>query len=101
MGEFRKDLINLLHPDEGFGFPIMNEDIFVNCLDQIRNAGECPSSNPFPHQFSKPAFDHVQPGGARRREVEMKTRVSGEPLFDDRVGAMNVKHFSCPRRPEF
>jgi len=90
MADFRKDLVDLFHPDEGFRFLIMNLDIFANRPDQFRNAGECPPANPFPCQFSEPSFDHVQPGRTRRREMEMKTRVFGQPLFDDRVGMRSV-----------
>ena len=86
MGDFREDLIDLFHPDERFRFPVVNTDIFVHRFDQIRHALECPPSNAFPGQFGEPAFDHVQPGRTRRREVQMETRVCGEPLFDDRVG---------------
>lgn len=86
MGDFGEDLINLLHPDERPGFLIIDPDIFMNRPNQFFNAGEGSSSNPFPRQFSKPAFDHVQPRRTRRREVKMKTRVLGQPVFDDRVG---------------
>ena len=68
----------------------MNLDIFANRPDQFRNAGESPPANPFPRQFSEPSFDHVQPGRTRRREMEMKTRVFGQPLFDDRVGMRSI-----------
>ena len=83
-------MIDLFQPDGGLRFPIMNADIFVNRPDQIRNASECPPSNPFPGQFSEPSFDHVQPGRIHRREVEMKTLVFGQPLFDDRVGMRSI-----------
>jgi hypothetical protein len=88
--DFSEDLIDLLHPDERFRFLIMNLDIFANRPDQFPNAGESPPANPFPRQFSEPSFDHVQPGRTRRREMEMKTRVFGQPLFDDRVGMRSI-----------
>ena len=90
MADFSEDLINLLHPDKGFRLLIMESNIFFDRFDQIRDAGECPSSDPFPGQFSKPAFDHVQPRRTRRREMEMKTRVFSQPLFDDRVGMRSI-----------
>jgi len=86
MADFRENVINLLHPDEGLRFPIIYADIFVNRPDQFRNACECPPTNPFPGQLGEPAFDHVQPGRTRRRKMEMKTRMLGQPLFYDRVG---------------
>jgi hypothetical protein len=90
MGDFRKNLINLLHPDEGLRFPIMNTDIFLDRPDQIRCARECAPANPFPGQFGKPPFDHVQPGRTRRDEVEMKPRVLGQPLCDDRMSVRPI-----------
>jgi hypothetical protein len=90
MTDFSEDLINLLHPDKGFRLPIMESNIFFDRLDQIGDAGEGSPSNPFPGQFSEPSFDHVQPGRTRRREVEMETRVFGQPLFDDRVGMRSI-----------
>lgn len=63
----------------------MNTDIFFDRPDQVCCARECAPANPFPGQFGKPSFDHVQPGRTRRCEVEMKTRMLGQPLFDDRM----------------
>ena len=90
MTDFSEDLINLLHPDKGFRFPIMESNVFFDRFDQIRDAAKCPPANPFPGQFSEPSFDHVQPRRTRRREVEMKTRVSEQPRFDDRVGVRSI-----------
>ncbi len=72
MGEFFKDLINFLGPDEWFGLPIVNPNEIFYAHHKLRNASKHPAADFFAGQFGEPSFDQVQPRGARRREVEVK-----------------------------
>ena len=47
----------------------------------------------FALEFDKPSFDEVQPGRARRREVQMEPRALGEPALNQRglMGAVVVE----------
>jgi len=81
MVDFSKDMIHLLHPDERLRFTIVDSYAFAIRINQLSDAGERPSSDPFSSQFCKPAFNHIHLRRIGRREEELETRVIGQPLF--------------------
>ena len=72
-------------PDERSGTVVVLPDVVVDGADQLRNATESPAPDPLPGDFGEPSLNHVQPGSAGRREVQVVTRVRRKPLSDLRV----------------
>jgi glucan biosynthesis protein C len=50
-------------------------------MDQLRHTSEAPKPHPFFRQFPEPALHQIQPGRARRREVQHEPLVLFQPCF--------------------
>src|SRR6266404_6022799 len=53
--------------------------ILLNCFLQAGDAGERPTPNPFLGDLRKPALDLIDPRAAGRSEVQLVSRMTGEP----------------------
>jgi hypothetical protein len=71
-----------LGPDERSGALVVALDEVLDRRDQFGNVVLDPAANLLLGQDREPDRDHVQPGRARRREVEMDPRVTSQPRFD-------------------
>lgn len=81
-----------LGPHEGFGVGVALLD---PCCDVGFEFGDATVGRPAEFargEFTKPAFDEVEPGDAGRRERHVETRVLQEPLCDGRrcVGGVAI-----------
>jgi hypothetical protein len=85
MLDFGQDRVCILVPDENFGVVILMAQKVFNGGNEIRNAFEDSTSNPALRQFSEPSFDHIQPGSARGREMEVHAGVSFKPTLRSRT----------------
>ena len=90
MLQFFENLIGLFGPDKGLRLLVVDSNEFLNCSNQVRDTLEDSAPYPFPSQFRKPALDQVQPGGTRRREMQVKARMFPEPFFHPRMGMGSV-----------
>lgn len=57
-------------------------EVFLQRGDQVRDAVKDPAAQALHRQVAKETLDHIQPGGAGRGEVQMKTRMFLQPGFD-------------------
>ena len=69
-------------PDKGGRILIIVSQVGGDGFDQLRQAAKDTLAQTFGGQVSKEALDHVEPGGAGGREVQMKTRALRQPRFD-------------------
>jgi len=81
MLDFGQDRVCILVPSENFGVIIMVAQEVFNGGNEIGHAFEHAASNPALRQLAKPPLDHIQPRGARGREMEMHAGVALEPAL--------------------
>ena len=79
---FFEDHGSRLGPDERFRRDVVAVQVFDNRIFEIGNAGEDTAPNALAGDFSEEPFDKVEPGGARRREVQLEARMFAEPRLD-------------------
>jgi hypothetical protein len=79
-------------PGEWPGVGVVERDIGVDRGHEVRHVPEDATPDALGGQLAEPALDQVEPGRARRGEVEMEARVSGrgEPHHDVCVGVRPV-----------
>lgn len=63
----------------------MQSDVFLDGIDQFRDAMEDAPAQSFGGEVAKEPLDHVQPRGRGRGEMHMNARVLGQPLLYLRV----------------
>src|ERR1700737_1812257 len=66
-------------PGEGVGGLVVALDEGIDVFPELRNTGEAGALEGLPAEDREPAFDLVEPGGVRRREMEMNVLVAGAP----------------------
>jgi len=76
------DLIGCLCPHEGGGILIPVADIGLDVSDQRSHGVERAAADGLAREDAEPGLDHVEPGGAGRREVEVDAGMSLEPRLD-------------------
>ena len=82
---------------------IVDLDVTLDRLDQLLDAFEDASANPFSSDFAKPPLDQIHPGGTGGNEMQVKSFMSADPRlhFGMLVGAVvvddPVKVDSCRR----
>src|SRR5260370_28873829 len=76
------DLMGGFGPAEGFGIFVPVGQEAGDGLLQARGAVEAAAANSLRGDQAEPALDQVEPRGAGRGEVQMESRVRGQPLFD-------------------
>src|ERR1041384_8219303 len=86
----------LATPLKGLRILVVGADIVADRLFKISDRPKCSSSNSCSRDFCEPAFDLVQPGGARRRKVDVVSRVLFKPCLHFWVFVFR----SCPGRGE-
>ena len=81
-------------PDERLGVSIGVLDEMVDLPDQVFHASECPPTDGLLGDDIEPYLHLVQPGRIRRREMNLKARMNGQPALDPRMlmGAIVVDH---------
>jgi len=82
---FFKNVGRLGRPDERLGRLIRGLDIAVDRIDQTRNAREHAALQSLAGQVAEESFDHVQPTGAGRREVNVESPMPLEPFENLRM----------------
>ncbi len=85
MADFFQYLVHFLGPCKRFWILIVDLNESFDGSSEFRNASEHTSSNSLASDFSEPAFDQIEPGGAGRGKVQVKARMFLEPPFDVRV----------------
>lgn len=83
--DFFPDVFGFLGPHERFRTGVVVVDLVANRLFQGGDAFEDAVANAVLRQVAEPAFDHDQPGTARRRGVQMKPRMPLRPRQHVRV----------------
>jgi hypothetical protein len=68
-------------PDEWLGVLVVSFDEGIDMLAQLRDGGERSAAQRLSLQDREPDFDLVEPGGPRRRVVEMHIRMTFEPAI--------------------
>ena len=81
----RENGLDRCGPDERLWVFVRFSQVGVDGGDQIVHAMEHAAPNPLCREFAKPSFDERQPGCARRREVQDKARMRGQPRGHIRV----------------
>ena len=71
---------------------VVEFEVVADGVFQFAGAAMDAAAQLFFGKASEPAFDQVEPGGAGRREVQMKARMTQQPALDGRgfVGAVIV-----------
>ena len=85
MSNLGKNRLDRRGPDKRFRVRVRLLEIGVDGGDQIVHAVEHAAPNPLRCEVAKPAFDEIQPRGTRRREVQDKARMRGQPRGHVRV----------------
>ena len=78
---FGEDGISGLGPDEGLGIGVVAVEIVVDRLLELGNAPEDAAPDAFGRDLGEEALDEIEPGRARRREVQLEAPMLGEPLL--------------------
>jgi len=68
-------------PDEWLGVLVVSFDEGIDMLAELRDGSERSAVQRLSLQDREPDFDLVEPGGPRRREVEMHIRMTFEPAI--------------------
>lgn len=71
-------------PLEWHGISVVFVEVVGDGFLKCTNASERSSSNAFVGDLRKEAFDLIDPGGAGRREMNVISRMSGEPTLHAR-----------------
>lgn len=89
-----EDVFGRFGPDEWSGLGIVQDEVVVDRLFQIIDAGVTSPPDAPDGDFGEEAFHQVHPGGAGGREVQPETRMLFEPGHDlgRLVGGVVVKH---------
>lgn len=83
------DHFRSLGPTKRLGeLSIVDLDVSMDLISKFRHVGEDSSIQRSPFELRKPRFDRIQPTGAGRREVQVKTRIVFQP----------AAHRGCPVR---
>ena len=82
VGDAGQDFVGCFRPNEGFGPRVGGFDILADGLFQFARRAVHAPPDLFFGQGGKPAFHQIQPGGAGRREVHVKTGMAG-PASDE------------------
>ena len=90
--DFAEDLLALRLPSVRLRLEVALRQIAHDIIGELAHAGEAPFADDILRQLSEEALDQIEPGRARRREVNMKSRMLCEPLLDTLlfVGAVVV-----------
>jgi hypothetical protein len=72
-------LVNSFRPNKRFGVLFVVLDIILNGFNEITDALETATSNPFTSNLSKPSLHQIQPRRTCRCEVKMEARMAFEP----------------------
>ena len=83
--DFLDDSVDAGSPHEGRRVGVVLDQVVVNGGDQIRHATEDATAEALPRQLAEPAFDEIEPRGARRREMQREAGMRAEPLSDGRM----------------
>ena len=67
-------------PDKRLRVGIVMGQVIVDGRHQLLHTTENTPPETLLRQLAEPALDEVEPGGARRREVQFEARVGGQPL---------------------
>ena len=97
-----ENVCGLRGPDKRRWVIIVAGEVFFQGGDQVRQTMEDSTSQALLAQLPEEAFHHVQPGSARRREVQMKAGVPRQPRFNlrvlvGRIVIQNQMHFALSR----
>lgn len=76
----RDDVCGFLGPDEGRGVLVPVCEVVVDVVNEGLNGVERAAANGLASEDAEPRFDHVQPGGTLRSEMEVDTGVFLQPL---------------------
>src|SRR5262245_51075928 len=79
-----KDLVSGLGPHKRLGMPVGAFDISADGHLEFAGAEMNTATQLLLGQRGEPAFDEVDPRGARRREVQMEARMADQPAMDRR-----------------
>jgi hypothetical protein len=60
---------------------IVDLDVAVDHLDQLLDAFEDASANPFSSDFTKPTLDQIQPGRTGGNKMQVKSFMPADPLL--------------------
>src|SRR5712691_5593623 len=80
-GDFLEDVVSGGRPDERFWAEVMAVDVGFDGHDEFFEVAEHASFKTVLREVAKKPLDHVEPGGAGRREVDVKARVARKPAF--------------------
>src|SRR5262249_20803751 len=78
-GDARQKFVSRFMPHEGPRRFIGDGQVALDGGHELAGAAVHATADLFVGQFDKPAFDEVQPRGARRGEVDVVARALGEP----------------------
>src|SRR5690606_25244217 len=84
-GDPSQDRIGSRGPDERLCVVIVSIEVLMNCLLECGHTSVTSPPDRFLCQVSKPPFDHVEPRGVGRGEVELEARMTLQPASDDRA----------------
>ena len=80
VADFFEDQIGGGGPHKGLGLAVVCSDVIGDGLFEIVDAVKGAAAQPLLRDFGKPTFDLVEPGGARRREVQVIARPAAQPV---------------------
>ena len=80
-----KDVVRLCSPDVRPGGIVVLFDGPQDCTLEFLHAPEHASPNVVLRDVPEIPLDHVQPGGSSRNEVDVETRVLGQPFLHFRM----------------
>ena len=81
-------------PDKGLWLGVVLQQVVVDCIFQIVDAGAAAPAYPACGDLGKAALDEVQPRRAGGREMQLEPRMFFQPglHFERLVGGVGVKH---------
>src|SRR6266446_9892255 len=85
MTDLLQNLLYAGRPDKRLGSIVVSGDELLDGCDQIGNTREDSATDALVGQFTKPAFDEVEPGRRGRGEVQVEARMLGQPGLDLRM----------------
>lgn len=77
--DFGDDVVGLCGPRECLCVVVVMLDILFDGRDEVRDRSKDAAANSLVGQVPKPSFHQVEPGTARRNEMDVESWVSGEP----------------------
>ena len=77
-----QDVRGLCSPDERFGLFVMAVHVLIDGQDQFLHVTKDTTAEAVLGKVTEESLNHIQPGGAGWREVNMEAPVAGKPPLD-------------------